>query len=199
MTAPEEESPFEPAAMAPPAQRERQLDRPPVPVARERMDGPPHPVAAPPSPRPRDPAPQRAVATDLSSQRSAPLEVVSGPAPDNAPARVVRMREPEPDYADPGGNDEPDDPDADDPFAEEEPAPRASVLPPVPDRPMPPVMLGSDKPNPLANNPACSVLGCTMKLTPGQVTLSTQKFGKPLCLIHQKDGAAGANAGANLL
>lgn len=139
------------------------------PVHRER----PIERSAPPmpSPRPQNEAPQRAAA----------------PAPEAAPNRVVRERVPEPDYTDPGGDDEPEGPD--DLFADDFPAPMDAAPRPSAPVNLPPVQLGSDKPNPLANNPVCSSPGCTMKLTPGQMTLSMQKFGKPLCVLHQKDAA----------
>ena len=110
----------------------------------------------------------------------------------------MRERVPEPDYTDPGGEDEPESPD--DLFADDFAAPRDAAPRPSAPINMPPVQLGSDKPNPLANSPVCSSLGCTMKLTPGQMTLSMQKFGKPLCVIHQKDVApVGADRTANAL
>ena len=166
MTAPEDDRSFDAAAMAPPPARERLPDRPTP-----------------------DAPPAHRLQSDAAAQRAAsPMDAASN--------RVQRVREPEPDYTDPGGADEPDNPD--DPFLDD-------AAPPTPSAPraaepanMPPVLLGGDRPNPLAGSPVCSSPGCTMKLTPGQVTLSLQKFGKPLCVIHQKDAAA-TNASANAL
>lgn len=170
----EDESPFDAAAMAPPAPRERPVERP----------------------VPQSPSPQHV--QNEAPQRPAP-SAPNGSAPNAAaPGGVVRERVKEPDYADPGGDDEPDGPD--DLFADDFAAPRDAA--PRPSAPMnlPPVPLGSDKPNPLANSPACSSTGCTMKLTQGQVTLSMQKFGRPLCGIHQREAASvGADRTANAL
>jgi hypothetical protein len=54
--------------------------------------------------------------------------------------------------------------------------------------------------NPLAGN-NCSVDGCSNVLTASQMTMSMNKFGKPLCLLHQRDaapvgGAVGNNSGS---
>lgn len=38
--------------------------------------------------------------------------------------------------------------------------------------------------------PFCSVAGCGVELTPGQMNVSTQKFGRALCPAHQKREAA---------
>jgi hypothetical protein len=169
MTAMEDERPFDRAATAPPAPRERPVERPAPPA---------------PSPRPQNEVPQRAT---VSAPEDAPP----------APKKVVRERVPEPDYTDPGGDDEPEGPD--DLFTDDFPALVDAAPRPAAPVNLPPVQLGSDKPNPLANNPVCSSPGCTMKLTPGQMTLSMQKYGKPLCVLHQREAATGADRTANAL
>ena len=175
----------------------------------DREPRPPMPMTAAPeeNERPFESAAMPA----LVAPRDRPQErIAPSPVPPSSPPQMqrpvqavapVRVREPEPDYSDPGGSDEPDSPD-EDPFDDDEPPVRAAA--PLPARPaeptnLPPVPLGGgDKPNPLGANPMCSAPGCSMRLTPGQVTLSTQKFGKPLCVLHQKD-AAGGGAGQGAL
>ena len=156
---------------------------------------PPMPMTAPEDERPFEPTVARERPADRPAPETpSPQRPLQNAAPQAAPpaaSRVERVREPEPDYSDPGGADEPENPD--DPF--EDAAPPQAAAP----RPAEPALLGNEgKPNPLAGSPTCTAPGCTMRLTPGQVTLSTQKFGKPLCVMHQRD-AAGAGASANSL
>ncbi len=170
---------------------------------------PPMPMTAPDEPAPdfgnsalrmERPAPVLQRPPQEEAPRpDAPRSILEkGQNADATQSRVQRVREPEPDYSDPGGSDEPDSPD--DPFGEDAPPLSATPTPNLRDNEpvsLPPVQLGSDKPNPLAGNPTCSSPGCTMKLTPGQVTLSVNKFGKPLCVMHQRDAVplgAGASA-----
>ncbi|MBC8143896.1 MAG: hypothetical protein H7Y38_20885 [Armatimonadetes bacterium] len=160
---------------------------------------PPMPMTAPDEPAFDAPRTERPVERPAPVAQRPPQDAPR-PAPvqnaEAAPNRVQRVREPEPDYSDPGGSDEPDSPD--DPFGEDVSAMPAPSLRDSEPQSLPPVQLGSDKPNPLAGNPTCSSPGCTMKLTPGQVTLSVNKFGKPLCVIHQKEAVpVGAGASAN--
>jgi hypothetical protein len=123
-------------------------------------------------------------------QRSAPpAERAETPPQRPAPpsSGITRVREPERAPFDPGGLDEDD---GDDPFADDEleAAPQAEAAA-APAR--------QEKPNPLAGN-NCSVDGCSNVLTASQMTMSMNKFGKALCLLHQKDAvpvAAGASSG----
>ncbi len=150
---------------------------------------------------PQRPAPSPSVPEDddvFGDEPAAPPQrTAPAPAPERAespPQRpaapgggITRVREPERDTFDPGGMDEDD---GDDPFAEDddlEAAPGAEApAPAVPARP--------EKVNALAGN-NCSVDGCPNVLTTSQMTMSMNKFGKALCLLHQKD-AAPAGAGA---
>jgi hypothetical protein len=93
---------------------------------------------------------------------------------------VQRVREPERDMTDPGGNEE----DEEDPFLEPEAVggdSRATRTAPTITPPPP-----AEKTNALAGN-RCTVEGCPNVLTAGQMTMSINKFGRPLCLLHQKD------------
>ena len=90
---------------------------------------------------------------------------------------IMRVREPERSAVDPGGPDE----DQEDPFLDgEEPAPVPAPA----------------KPNPLGAN-RCSVEGCSNVLTTGQMTLAINKYGRPLCLIHQKESVPIAGSPGN--
>lgn len=156
-------------------------DRAFEPAARERNAPPAQRSEAPtirsemPAPRPAAPAPRAEAST---------------PRPEAAPGGVTRVREPDRDYSDPGGSDEPEDPD--DPFGDEQAhAPKATEpLPPIPSLPITPT-----KPNPLADAPRCSIPGClTPTITAGQATLSTQKAGRPLCNLHLREAMSSAGA-----
>ncbi|MDX1932060.1 MAG: hypothetical protein SFU56_05600 [Capsulimonadales bacterium] len=119
---------------------------------------------------------------------------------------ITRVREPERDLPDPGGEDE----DEEDPFGDEEtPLPAPSTRRPAvseaaaaPNRPEPrpetrpePAEGAPDKER--NSLPRCSVEGCSNVLTSGQFTMSQQKFGRPICLMHQRDPAVvGATNGA---
>ena len=137
------------------------------------------------------PPPQRAEAPPERQERSEatpPRPAAPTPSPG-----ITRVREPERDHFDPGGP-EPDDND-DNPFDDDEmemeAAPRAEAnAPAAPARP--------EKVNALAGN-NCSVDGCPNVLSAGQMTMSMAKFGKPLCLLHQKDAvpAGAASGGGN--
>jgi len=100
------------------------------------------------------------------------------------------VREPERELVDPGG---PDDDEGDDPFGDEEDV-LASPAAAAPSRPA----ARPEGSNSLGGN-KCSIDGCPATLTAGQVAMSTQKFGKPLCPIHQREavpvGAAAAPSG----
>ena len=149
---------------------------------------------AAPAPPPQQP--QRAEAPPERQERSEapPPPRPAAPAPSSG---ITRVREPERDHFDPGGS-EPDD-DTDNPFDDSEmemdAAPRAEMnAPATPARP--------EKVNVLAGN-NCSVDGCSHVLTASQMTMSMNKFGKALCLIHQKDavpigaGVGGSNGNGN--
>jgi hypothetical protein len=159
-----------------PPQRPAPAPQPPrnVPPVQEDEDvfgdEPAAPTAAPP--QRSAPSPERA---EAPPQRPAPPE-----------GGITRVREPERDTFDPGGGDEDD---GDDPFADDEmdAAPLAAV--PAPARP--------EKVNALAGN-KCSVDGCSNVLTASQMTMSMNKFGKALCLLHQRDAVpAGAAPAVN--
>ena len=138
----------------------------------------PRPVAAP---RPPAPAPAPPAATNGN---------VGG---------ITRVREPERPDIDPAGPGEDDE----DPFADEDApvsAPAARVAPPV-RAATPPADAPANgdapapRPNPLGGN-KCSVDGCPNVLSAGQMTMSEKKFGRAICLIHQKEAtplAGGAN------
>ena len=111
----------------------------------------------------------------------APPPAMNRPAPAGAP--VTRVREPEAEYADPGGDDE--DMDGEDPFGEE-PTPAA------PARPLARAAANVEE----ASSNRCSVSGCNNVLTASQLTMSNNKYGKPICLIHQRDMAPPVEAGA---
>jgi len=191
----------------PPAQ---QPQRPPA--------GPPAATArpsAPPAPRPetRDddpfgeedaPPPARPMA---AARPALVAESAPPPAPRPAPAPpagngVTRVREPERDDFDPGGAEELDD--DGDPFGDEDdlsmpapaPAPRAARPTEAPAAEAVAPVCSREGTSPIAGN-RCSVDGCTNVLTAGQLTMSNNKFGRPLCILHQRDAApAGAPAPA---
>jgi hypothetical protein len=164
----------------PPAQRPAPAPVPP-PLDEDDVfaDAPEPPRAAAPPARPA-PAPAR-------------------PAPANG-GGITRVPEPERDYGDPAGDGE----DEEDPFADDgaatPPAPRAAAGRPAPTANRVAEDSGQDpapapKPNPLAGN-RCSVDGCSNVLTASQMTMSTNKFGRPLCLLHQREAQpVGAAAG----
>lgn len=152
-----------------------------------------------PAPPPVSPPVEDEEPYEPPAARSAPPAPANGnaPAPRTpiqgrvAPAGVPiqRVREPEPDDLPlPDEDDEGDDPFAD----EEEPAPRTAAARPTAARP-------AAAPAEATGN-QCSAEGCNALLTPAQLTMSINKFGKPLCLAHQKESvpaaaAAGAPAG----
>jgi hypothetical protein len=126
-------------------------------------------------------------------ERPAPAMANNRPAPPGAP--IARVREPEIEYADPGGDDEPLD-DVD-PFDNEElaltpakapasatarPGVRSAANAPESDRS---AVNGAED----APSNRCSVDGCGNTLTASQLTMSMNKYGKPVCLVHQRDMA----------
>jgi hypothetical protein len=146
-----------------------------------------------------DRAPAPAPRASAAPARSAPAAPPT-PAPSGG---ITRVKEPEREYDDPGGADEFDDEEGD-PFADDAaPAAPAPARAAAPARPAPaPVAAEQDdapaappKPNKLAGN-NCSVEGCRNVLTPGQLTVSMNKFGKALCMLHQKDPAVTGGAAA---
>lgn len=116
-------------------------------------------------------------------------------------AGITRVKEPERDLPDPGGPDDEDE----DPFAEDD----EPIAAPAAARPTaPPARAAAARANSGASPAAgsgeaitgnrCSVDGCPATLTQGQITMSMNKFGKPLCPLHQRDAtpvAAGAGTG----
>jgi hypothetical protein len=155
--------PLSPRPSAPPPPRES------MPEDDEPFDDGPAPRAATPVTRGEAPAPSR-------------------PAPAGRPAtpgtQITRVREPEPDTFDPGGDDD----EETDPFAEDEPTPapatKAAARAAVPAAEA-------------QTSNHCSVEGCSAVLNPAQLTMSLNKFGKPLCLTHQREAApVAAGAGA---
>lgn len=122
--------------------------------------------------------------------------------PTQAPAAnsggVTRVREPEQDYGDPGGDDEEDE----DPFADEDEAPakpapvsaraNGASQPGRPAQKAAPLVDedGDDDGGPIAPPPAtnkCSAEGCNTTLPPAVISMSTAKYGRPLCVVHQKE------------
>jgi hypothetical protein len=101
---------------------------------------------------------------------------------------VTRVRERERDTFDPGGEDEVDE----DPFADEDGAPVATA--PAKPAPARAEAKADGGENAGAALNRCSVDGCTNVLTASQMTMSMNKFGKPVCLIHQRDMAPAAPA-----
>lgn len=103
-----------------------------------------------------------------------------------------------------------DDEDDEDPFADlDDPAPARPIAAPpavrtaAAARAAVAAQQNDSGENVLTSN-RCSEDGCPVMLTPGQVKLSTAKFGRPLCPRHQKDavpvaGGAGRPAGADAL
>jgi hypothetical protein len=84
------------------------------------------------------------------------------------------------------------------PFADEEEV----LAAPAPAKPAPARAEAKADGNESTNGAAlnrCSVDGCTNVLTASQLTMSMNKFGKAVCLIHQRDmtPAAGAGSGGN--
>jgi hypothetical protein len=95
---------------------------------------------------------------------------------------ILRVREPERPSFDPGGSDEDDEE-----FLLEDGSEAGEGT-----------SSETPKANPLAGN-RCSIEGCSHVLTAGQMTMSLNKYGQPLCLLHQKDAAMTADsAGANV-
>jgi hypothetical protein len=147
-------------------------------------DEPAAPVAAAPPQRTAPPQER----TERTERTDTPQTPPQRPAPSGG--GITRVREPEPAPFDPGG---PDEDDGDDPFADDDEldaAPRAEApTPAAPARP--------EKVNALAGN-NCSVDGCPNVLTASQMTMSMNKFGKALCLLHQRDAVpAAAPAGGS--
>ena len=153
----------------------------------------PAPTPPPPPPieddeayeAPEAPAPRAAATAPAGGNGSAPRPTPQGRVAPTG-AAIQRVREPEPDDLP-----MPDDDDEEDPFAdEEELAPPAAAARPAGSRP------ANAAPAEAASN-QCAAEGCTALLTPAQLTMSINKFGKPLCLTHQKETApAAAGAGA---
>ncbi|GEM_PF-2136538 len=193
----------------------------------QRAERAPERAERPAPPPPPPPADEDDVFAEDIPAASAPRPT-SGPmnrgaesraaAPAPSPARpsggITRVREPERDLPDPGGPDEDDeDPFADDDFAEPAPPPappaRRTPEPASARREAPARQSDGDsggdndeapaKPNVLAGN-NCSVEGCTNVLTAPQMTMSMNKFGKAICILHQKDpavtGAASGGGGS---
>jgi hypothetical protein len=109
------------------------------------------------------------------------------PAPSlNSP--VTRVREPERENIDPAGPDDVDE----DPFGEEDEAPAV----PVPAKLAPARAEAKSDSGENAGGALnrCSVEGCSNVLTASQMTMSTNKFGKAVCLLHQRDMAPTAAA-----
>lgn len=142
-------------------------------------DGEGEPAPAPPRP----------------AQTAAARPPAPAPTPPAAPANgnggVMRVREPEQDFADPGGDDDSDE----DPFADEEDAPltaapmakpagraasAAAPAPPMDDEDDAPIA-----PPPTGNK--CAAEGCGATMPPAMVAMTTAKFGRPLCPVHQKE------------
>ncbi len=149
-----------------------------------------------------------------------PRAAATRPAPTNRDASaaappsggITRVREPERPTLDPGGDDDDDE----NPFDDEDDLDNVSAPPPAsarpaasprpaaaPARPTPAEDNDNDeadaapaapKPNPLGGN-RCSVAGCSNVLTTGQMSMSMNKFGKAVCLLHQRDMAPLAAAG----
>ena len=123
------------------------------------------------------------------------------PAAGNAP--ITRVREPERDLPDPGGEGDDDEPFEDDDMMAA-PAPRPAA-PPAPRSATDAAEAGRAPVEKEKNLlPRCSVEGCANVLTENQNKMSLQKFGRPICLLHQRDaavtgGANGARRPANSL
>jgi hypothetical protein len=135
------------------------------------------------------------------TQPSAATRPDAPPLP--APPRpvVTRVREPERVDQDPGGPDDDlddfeasDQPDGEDvpahgPSAQASTGPAALKAPARPES-------GT---SPLAGN-RCSVDGCSNVMTSSQMTITQNRFGRPLCLLHQRDAtplaASSASVGA---
>lgn len=131
--------------------------------------------------------------------RPAPMaaSVSNRPAPAGAP--IARVREPEVEYADPGGDDDLPDglADGEDPFGDDEPTTPAPAKA-APARPLARATAngvnGTNGAAEEAPSNRCMVDGCTNVLTASQLTMSVNKYGKPVCLVHQRDMAP-ADAG----
>lgn len=158
-----------------------------APLPQQRAAPAPRPMAPPADENPFDDEPAAASAPPPS----APAPRPAGAAQANGTG-ITRVREPERGDFDPGGPEEDDE----DPFAEEgeaPAAPRASAAPPQRPTAKPPASAGSSD---LSGN-RCTVDGCPNVLTPSQMTMSMNKFGRALCLLHQRDAApATASNGA---
>lgn len=169
-----------PMQIAPPPQQNRPAPAPaavPPPVSPPVEDEEPYEA---PTPRDAAPAPAPAAANGNAPAPRTPPQGRVAPTG----STIQRVREPEPDDM-PMPDDEDDDVD---PFAdEEEPAPRTAAPRPTAARP-------TSAPAEAASN-QCSAEGCNALLTPAQLTMSINKFGKPLCLAHQKE-VVPAGAGA---
>ena len=194
---------------APPQRREngfgggggnRPMPERPMP---QRQEAPRPSAPPPPAPLEEDdvfadepPAPRPSAASANRVVEARPAPPSSAAARPAATGGITRVREPERENPDPGGPEDLDD----DPFAEDslmaEPpaaAPRAAAgrrtaaasAEAEEEADAPP------KPNPLGAN-KCSVDGCSNVLTPGQLTMSMNKFGRPICLLHQKDASVAA-------
>jgi hypothetical protein len=152
----------------------------------------PRPTAPPP---PREPMPEddepfadeepapRAAAPVARGEAPAPARPAPAGRPAPPGAQITRVREPEPTTFDPGEDDD----EESDPFAEEEPVPAPKTAA------RPSASAAAD--GQVSNH--CSVEGCSAVLNPAQLTMSINKFGKPLCPTHQREAtpvAAGAGA-----
>ncbi|GAB4462250.1 MAG: hypothetical protein OHK0029_28770 [Armatimonadaceae bacterium] len=155
----------------------------PEPVEDGFEDEPPLPAA--PMPRaeasePAPPAPSGASA-EGNPRRPAPQGKVAPPG-----AAITRVREPEPENAPEPFEDEDDE----DPFLEDDaeptPASRAARTPAAAS-----AEEGENR---------CSIEGCPNVLTPAQMTMSQNRYGRPLCPQHQREAtpvvASGAGAGS---
>jgi hypothetical protein len=179
--------PAPPQRSAPPPQQMPQRNvPPPAPIPDDEDvfgDEAAPPLSAAP---PQRMAPQPSAPAPMPERQEAPPQRPASPS-----AGITRVREPEREAFDPGDTDEDE---GDDPFADDDlelaPASRAETATPVvPTRP--------EKVNALAGN-NCSIDGCSNVLTPSQMTMSMNKFGKALCLLHQREAVpTGAAAGSS--
>jgi hypothetical protein len=173
---------------APPATRPMNAPAPPPPPQEDDSPFDDEPAPAPPAPRAAAPRPA------APANRPAPENNGGGNSGNSGNGGgITRVREPERQYADPGGDE-----DDEDPFAEEDeaPAPVAAPSRPAATRASAPAAAPAASAPAAGDKTRCSVEGCPATLLPGQVTMSMAKFGKPLCVVHQK-GAAPELAGVS--